>query len=334
MIPAPTASFERAPAWTTEPPAARALGLAALAAVGAAAALQARRAIRPPGPKRLAKPSRGAVRPTCGEARALHGSAALLAASVLADSATEHYRGSFKNPGMYAPLISAGMALMAGVSGAVGTAGRRRRARAGAYATAGAVGAAGTGFHVYNILRRPGGLSWLNLFYSAPPGAPAALSLAGVLGLAADHIEATPETEPPRLLGLPAGRALAGLTGLGLAGTVGEAGLLHFRGAFQNPFMFAPVTVPPVAAALMLKAAGSPGQASPRRLTRLWLGLTAGLGIVGVGFHAFGVSRAMGGWRNWSQNLIDGPPLPAPPSFSALAVAALAALSLLGRADG
>jgi hypothetical protein len=254
---------------------------------------------------------------------------------VLADSAVEHYRGSFKNPGMYAPLITSAMTLLAGISGALGGAGhRRRRTRAGAYATAGAVGAAGTGFHLYNLLHRPGGLSWLNLFYSAPPGAPAALSLAGLLGLAADHIEAAPGGEPPRLLGLPAGRALAGLTGLGIAGTVGEAGLLHFRGAFQNPFMFAPVTVPPVAAALMLKAAASARPGSPRPLTRLWLGVTALLGLAGVGFHAFGVSRAMGGWRNWTQNLIDGPPLPAPPSFAALVVAALAALSLMERENG
>ena len=33
-------------------------------------------------------------------------------------------------------------------------------------------------------------------------------------------------------------------------------------------------------------------------------------------FHAYGVSRNMGGWRNWSQNVLNGPPLPAPPSFT------------------
>jgi hypothetical protein len=57
------------------------------------------------------------------------------------------------------------------------------------------------------------------------------------------------------------------------------------------------------------------------------------MGVAGVGFHAFGVSRAMGGWRNWSQNVVDGPPLPAPPSFSALAIAALAALRLRDLED-
>ena len=51
--------------------------------------------------------------------------------------------------------------------------------------------------------------------------------------------------------------------------------------------------------------------------------------IRSVGFHAYGVSRNMGGWRNWSQNVLNGPPLPAPPSFTGLALAGLAALSLI-----
>ena len=63
----------------------------------------------------------------------------------------------------------------------------------------------------------------------------------------------------------------------------------------------------------------------------MWLRrITAALGFVGVGFHARGVARNQGGWRNWSQNLLNGPPLPAPPSFSALALAGLAALRLQG----
>ena len=265
----------------------------------------------------------------------LHGAAALLALSVLADSAVEHYRGSFDNPGMYTPLVTSGVTFIAAVHGAAGLATPASlRARSGLNATAAMVGIAGTGFHIYNILRRPGGLSWLNLFYSAPIGAPAALSLAGLLGLAADRVAKQPRARTPQLLGLPAGRALAALTGAGIAGTVGEAGLLHFRGAFQNPFMFAPVTVPPVAAALLLKAALAPRRDGIAPLTRIWLGLTTALGFAGVGFHAYGVSRAMGGWRNWSQTVVDGPPLSAPPSFAALSIAGLAALSLLERENG
>jgi hypothetical protein len=37
----------------------------------------------------------------------------------------------------------------------------------------------------------------------------------------------------------------------------------------------------------------------------------------------------MGGWRNWRQNVLVGPPLPAPPAFTALAIAGLASLDLL-----
>jgi hypothetical protein len=57
--------------------------------------------------------------------------------------------------------------------------------------------------------------------------------------------------------------------------------------------------------------------------------LLVAMGLAGVGFHAFGASRNMGGWRNWSQNVLNGPPLPAPPSFAGLALAGLAALRLM-----
>jgi hypothetical protein len=337
MSPAPAVTSRRLRPAYFEAPGAKIAGLGALGAVGLLSLVQIARVGRraSAGPRGRRDPHRQDARAgyASAETRALHGAAALLALSVLADSAVEHYRGSFENPGMYAPLITSALTLIAGTSGGLGRSERRaRHARAGVYATAAAVGAVGTGFHLYNLLRRPGGFSWLNLFYAAPIGAPAALSIAGLLGLASDRLEAAPSDQPPKMFGLPADRTLAGLTALGLAGTVGEAGLMHFRGAFQNPFMFAPITAPPIAAALMLTATFAP---RPRRapwLTRCWLGLTAMLGFAGVGFHAFGVSRAMGGWRNWSQNLVDGPPLPAPPSFAALSLAALAALSLLEKA--
>ena len=117
-------------------------------------------------------------------------------------------------------------------------------------------------------------------------------------------------------------------TAAGLLGTVGEAGLLHFRGAFNNPAMYAPVSIPPVTAALMGSAAlGRAGRRRP--LVRWWLRLTALMGYVGAAFHVRGVARQMGGWRNWSQNVLNGPPIPAPPSFTGLALAGLAALGLL-----
>src|SRR6185312_11933000 len=117
-------------------------------------------------------------------------------------------------------------------------------------------------------------------------------------------------------------------TAAGLLGTSAEAALLHFRGAYHDPFMYVPVTVAPVAAAAMGElAVGKPMR--NRLLSRIWLWLMALIGFAGVGFHAIGVHRNMGGWKNWSQNVLNGPPLPAPPSFAGLALAGLAALALL-----
>jgi hypothetical protein len=155
-----------------------------------------------------------------------------------------------------------------------------------------------------------------------------ALALAGLLGRGAERVRETPPLARANVLGLPAGRMLAGVTAAGLAGTVGEAGLLHFRGAYQNPAMFLPVSVPPLASVVVGAAALRPSRLC-NRIASWWLRLTAVLGLAGVGFHAYGVARSMGGWRNWSQNVLDGPPLSAPPSFTGLALAGLAALSLI-----
>ncbi len=294
------------------------------------AALVERREAVATGPSaRAAVPARAALsRPV----RQLHGASALLAVSVLVDSAIEHYRGSFENPAMVAPLISSAMNIIASSHGMAAGMAEDDKRRQIAYGGSIAVGMMGAGFHVYNILKRVGGFRWENLFYGAPIGAPAALALSGLAGLAADRIAATRKAGEPKLLGLPAGRVAAAAASVGLMGTVGEAGLMHFRGAFHNPAMFLPVSLPPVAAVILADAAIRPS-ARPRRMARLWLGATSVLGFAGVGFHCYGVSRAMGGWKNWRQNVIDGPPIPAPPSFSGLALAGLAALALIERAS-
>ncbi|XAO72149.1 MAG: hypothetical protein AAYR33_04435 [Acetobacteraceae bacterium] len=41
------------------------------------------------------------------------------------------------------------------------------------------------------------------------------------------------------------------------------------------------------------------------------------------------MGRDMDGWRNWQQNILNGPPLPAPPAFTGLALTGLAALGLM-----
>ncbi len=260
-------------------------------------------------------------------ARRLNNSSALLALSVFADSSIEHYRGMFHNRTMFVPLAVSAASLASSLHGIGDESGEAHKLRHAVAITAAATGLIGGGFHFYNVTKREGGLSWLNLFYGAPLGAPYALILAGILGTAAEHVRYSGHREP-RVLGLPAGPALAAITSGGILGTVAEAALLHFRGAYHDPFMYAPVTIPPVAAALITKAALEAGPRWPR-FTRWWFRLTAALGFIGAGFHIYGVSRNMGGWRNWSQNVLNGPPIPAPPSFTGLALAGLAALDLL-----
>jgi hypothetical protein len=261
-------------------------------------------------------------------ARRLNRAAGTIATSVLIDSAMEHYRGNFHNKAMWTPMVTSLLSIGVSAHGLSDYRHRPHPLRDAVYAAAGVVGLVGTGFHIFNVTKKVGGFSWQNLFYSAPLGAPAAMSLAGLMGFLAERVRDNRPEGEPRVFGLPAARVVAAMTGLSLLGTTAEAGLLHFRGAFHNPAMLLPVTMPPVAAGLLANAAAGRAGA-PRTGSKLWLAATAVMGIAGVGLHAYGVSRGMGGWRNWRQNAIAGPPLPAPPSFTGLALAGLAALALM-----
>lgn len=262
--------------------------------------------------------------------RALHAGAAALSFSVVADSAMEHYRGGFYNRAMYVAPTASALTLLASASAA--TRPRSSGIRRTVFATAVGTGVVGAGFHMYNVLKREGGLSWQNLFYGAPIAAPIGLTFAGLFGLTASSLGSRRRRGPPRIGRLLTGQLLAGLSTVGLLGTAAEAGLLHFRGAYQDPFMYIPVTLPPLAGLALGVGAARPTPAR-RSAARALLMATATAGIAGMGFHAFGVHRNMGGWYNWSQMILRGPPLPAPPSFTGMALAGLAALSLLeGRA--
>ncbi|MEZ5786027.1 MAG: hypothetical protein R3D62_06045 [Xanthobacteraceae bacterium] len=261
--------------------------------------------------------------------RRLNRAAGILAFSVLADSAVEHYRGSFNNRAMVIPLAVSSLALAVSAHGLADRRQSAARLRHAIYIASSLTGLLGAGFHFYNVAKRPGAISWHNLMYGAPLGAPIAMLLSGLLGAIAERVRDTrPGQRPRRVLGIPVGRGLAAVTSAGLLGTTAEAGLLHFRGAYHNPFMVLPVTLPPVASGLLAARALSKKR-DQRRFTRWWLRLTAATGLAGSIFHAYGVQRNMGGWRNWRQNILNGPPLPAPPSFTGLALAGLAALSLI-----
>lgn len=262
-------------------------------------------------------------------ARRLNHAAGALAGSVLIDSAMEHRRGNFHNPAMWTPIVTSALSLLASVHGHRDRQHGAHWLRDVVYGGAGVTGIVGTLFHVFNVTKKVGGLSWQNLFYSAPMGAPAAMSLSGLMGFLSERVRDNPPATVPKIAGLEAGRVVAGLTAAGLLGATAEAGLLHLRGAFHNPAMVLPVALPPLAAAVLANAAISVSDV-PRPLARAVLATTAVMGVAGVALHAYGVSRSMGGWANWRQNALAGPPLPAPPAFTGLAIAGLAALMLLG----
>lgn len=245
-------------------------------------------------------------------AQGLDDGAAILALSLFADSALEHYRGGFYNPVMYV-----GPSVSACVIAATATPLPRTRGATGAIAIV--AGGVGTGFHLWNILKREGGLSWLNLFYAAPALAPAGVSIAGVLLISADAAR-------EHRMSAGAARLLCGGMAVGLLGTSAEAALFHFRGAFHNKAMYIPVSIPPLSAVVLMGAALK-GRSSP--LARNLLRATTVVGLLGTFFHARAISREMGGWQNWSQNILAGPPIPAPPSFTGIALAALGALRLM-----
>jgi hypothetical protein len=261
-------------------------------------------------------------------ARWVAGGAALLAGAVLADASLEHYRGSFDNRAMPAPL--AGSALAFGADAALAATGSVAPVIAplamSVHAASAALGTAGLGFHAYNIAKQVGGVRWGTLFYQAPIGAPGALVLAGALGAAAQALAGG--NAALGSIPLLSGRVLAGACAFGIAGTAAEAALLHFRGAYHNKAMWLPVTLTPVAAVILARAALT-GRVS--WITTAAMAITAALGLAGSGFHAYGISRDMGGWRNWRQNLFAGPPLPAPPAYTGLAIAAFGALLLMRK---
>jgi len=97
-------------------------------------------------------------------ARRLNRAAGTLAASVLFDSAIEHYRGSFENKAMFTPIVTASLSVLASVHGMGDRRFGAHVARDAVYAIAGVTGIIGTGFHIYNVGKQPGGFIFQNLF--------------------------------------------------------------------------------------------------------------------------------------------------------------------------
>jgi hypothetical protein len=105
-------------------------------------------------------------------------------------------------------------------------------------------------------------------------------------------------------------RSLSGLTAVAALVTTAEVYLEHYKAGFGNKWMWAPILVtPPVVVAGV-------GGVFSKRWAKTALPVTAAAytlnGLAGEYFHARGVSRKPGGWKNAAYNVPMGPPIAAP----------------------
>jgi hypothetical protein len=131
-----------------------------------------------------------------------------------------------------------------------------------------------------------------------------------------------------RVGGLSIRAALLVLVSVALAGAVLQAAILHYRGAFNNPAMYAPLTAPLLAVVVGAWAAVAPNSSVLFALTIL-LWLTFLVGFVGLGMHLRGFSRQMGGLYVTLFNLLEGPPAWAPALFAGFSAVGLITVRLL-----
>jgi hypothetical protein len=250
-----------------------------------------------------------------------------MTALLLSDAWAGHYRRDFVHVAQYTPFPVGGLLILCALGGAIAPQSQVFGAvLQGISWLSIAAGLAGFAFHhYYGMVRKPGGYRrWLDsLMYGAPPLAPLALSLMGALALTASRAE----LGHTQIAGVSIGNALLIMTVAGLLGTIAQAAILHFRGAFNNPLMYAPLTVPllaVLAAIWMLVAPSSPARAAT--IVLLWL--TFLTGFVGLGMHLRGFDRQMAGLYVPLFNWLQGPPAFAPALFAGLAALGLVVTAL------
>ncbi len=252
----------------------------------------------------------------------------ILTGILLADALAGHYRSGFENRSQYTPFLSGGFLVIATVltfilPSVVWTSTILEVAGWTAVVT----GLIGFGFHhFYGVAKKPGGYNWLlhYLMYGAPPLAPIALSVIGVLGL----ITARGLQMEPQIFGFQLRTSLLVLTAVSLFGAILQAGILHYRGAFNNPLMYLPLTVPLAAVLAATLVVMVPGPI-PLVVPAVLLWLTMLIGFVGWGMHLRGFDRQMGGLYIAVFNWLEGPPAFAPLNFSGYAAVGLVVVYLL-----
>jgi len=237
---------------------------------------------------------------------------------ILADAFAGHYRSGFVFRSQYAPFITGGLLIVTAlwVTLKPGATWPNVALQIAGWLAI-VFGLVGFGFHhYYGIAKKPGGYRWLlhYLMYSAPPLAPLGLTVTGMLALMAARGLAGEMT----FAGLDLRAALVALVAVALAGATLQAAILHYRGAFNNPFMFAPLTVPVLAIVMSIWVIIGSNEAVLLVFTIL-LWLTFLIGFVGLGMHLRGFGRQMGGLYVTIFNWLEGPPAFAPALFTGFA---------------
>ncbi|NUO62672.1 MAG: hypothetical protein HOQ12_16325 [Gemmatimonadaceae bacterium] len=260
--------------------------------------------------------------------RWLNALTAIMVLLVMVDAFIGHYRSGFAVRAQYTPFLSGGAiliaAVLAGIAPHEGWALQLLLVTGAGGVLTGIVGA---GYHhYYGITSKPGGYGWLlhHLMHHAPPLAPFALSAVGALAV----LVATGLRGSGAVLGVPLRTAALCVVAVTLAGAALQATLLHYRGAFNNPLMYAPLTTPVLSAAAVPWLILTRGRWALLSVTVLFEA-TFLIGFVGLGMHLRGFDRMMGGLRVALPNVLDGPAMTAPALFSGFAAAGLTALYLL-----
>lgn len=254
--------------------------------------------------------------------------AALLTLLVMADALAGHYRSGFGFRSQYAPFVSGGLLIIATVNASIAPedAWANLALRASGWLAI-ISGAVGLGFHhYYGIAKKPGGYKWFlhYLMYGAPQLAPLALSATGVLAL----ITARGLRGQTSFVGLDLRSALFVFVAIALMGAILQSGILHYRGAFNNPAMYAPFAAPLLAVLASLWIVLAPSRAASVAVSIL-LWLTFLTGFVGTGMHLRGFGRQMGGLYVTVFNWLEGPPAFAPALFAGFAAVGLVTMYLL-----
>jgi hypothetical protein len=252
---------------------------------------------------------------------------AVLTLALLLDAWGGHYRRGFIHGAQYAPFPVGALLIVASCIAAVRPHGSGA-ATCLLVAAWLAIATGAIGFvlhHYYGIVRKPGGYRrWLDsLMYGAPPLAPLGLTLLGAIALAV-HAGLSGTAV---LHGIPLRSAFLTAAVIGLFGAMLQTGILHFRGAFNQPVMYVPLIVPSVACLAAIWALVEPGPASQVAvLCLMWL--TVLTGFVGLGMHLRGFDRQMAGLYVPLFNWLQGPPALAPALFAGFAALGLVAVGL------